>query len=71
VTLYVSWNGATEVATWQASAGASPGALAPLVEVPRDGFETAIPLGVVAGYAAVTALDAGGQALATSAPQRV
>lgn len=71
VTLYVSWNGATEVATWQASAGASPGALAPLVEAPRDGFETAIPLGVLAGYTAVTALDAGGRALATSAPQRV
>lgn len=64
--LYASWNGATEVTAWQASAGPSPGQLASVGVTPRSGFETAIPLAVSDGYAAVTAVDAGGQALASS-----
>jgi hypothetical protein len=66
-TLYASWNGATEVAAWQVSAGASPSALSPVGITGRSGFETAIPLATAGGYAAVTALGGDGQPLGTSA----
>ncbi len=67
IVLYASWNGATEVTAWQLSAGPSPSHLATTMTVPRTGFETAISLPVVSGYAAVTALGVYGQALGTSA----
>ena len=67
-TLYVSWNGATSVASWQVGTGPSPGSLAPGAVTPRDGFETAITVQSASGYAAVTALDSSGQPLATSSP---
>lgn len=67
-TLYASWNGATGVSRWQVSLGPSATALAAAGTVPRSGFETAIPVATPTGYAAVTALDASGQPLATSAP---
>jgi hypothetical protein len=68
VTIYASWNGATEVAMWQLSAGPSPHQLQPVGITPRSGFETAIALASSGGYAAVTALDANRVALGTSAP---
>lgn len=67
-TLYASWNGATEVASWQVLAGSSPGALAAAGNpVPRTGFETTIPISTTAAYVAVQALNANGQLLGTSA----
>jgi hypothetical protein len=62
----VSWNGATDVASWRVLAGASPGALAPVASAPRQGFETTIaaPAGA---YVAVQALDGSGAVLAVSA----
>jgi Arylsulfotransferase (ASST) len=66
--LYASWNGATGVANWQVSVGQSAASMQPAGSVPRRGFETAIPVSTSQGYAAVTALDAGGAALASSAP---
>ena len=50
-TVYVSWNGATEVAAWRIEPGGPT--------VPRNGFETSLPLR--AGH--VVALDARGRAL--------
>ena len=44
VTLYVSWNGATEVDAWQVLAGGGPGELEPVGSAPRKGFETALTL---------------------------
>ena len=66
-TLYCSWNGATEVGAWQVNSGPSASQLSPSKVVARSGFETAIGLGTSSGYASVTALDAGGNALASSA----
>lgn len=69
VTVQASWNGATNVASWQVLAGSSAESLAPVATAPRQGFETSIQLGAAgagARYVAVRALDASGQVLATS-----
>jgi hypothetical protein len=68
---YVSWNGATEVARWRADMGARRSALHPVAAVRRTGFETAVRLGKRTGYLALTALDAKGKALGTSALHRL
>jgi Arylsulfotransferase (ASST) len=66
--LYVSWNGATEVASWQLLVGKSANDLKPGAKVARSGFESALPLGGVSGtYVAARALDASGRTLGTSA----
>ena len=71
--VYASWNGATEVASWKVLAGASPSALKPVGGAPRSGFETAIAApGVGAGgYVAVQALDAAGAVIGTSATVKI
>jgi hypothetical protein len=68
---HVSWNGATEVAKWRADMGARQGALRPVATVRRTGFETTVPVGSRHGYLALTALDAAGKPLATSALHRL
>jgi hypothetical protein len=70
LTAYASWNGATGVSAWQLLAGTSAHQLAPIATVPRAGFETAIPASSGQPYLAVTALDAAGKPLATSAAVR-
>ena len=67
-TVYASWNGATEVASWRVLAGSSASSLSAVVQVPRSGFETAIPLpaGTAGPYLTVQALGAGGQLLGSS-----
>ena len=67
-TVYASWNGATEVASWRLLAGASASSLHALLTAPRSGFETAIALpgGTVGPYLAVQALDAAGNVLGSS-----
>lgn len=65
-TVWVSWNGATEVVRWQLLAGPAPDRLQPVRSVRRDGFETRITTAVSASYVAVRALDASGDPLATS-----
>jgi hypothetical protein len=56
--VYVSWNGATEVSSWQLLQGPSKTELRPIRDVPKTGFETRIPLGTSnAGWIAVRALD--------------
>ena len=68
VTVYASWNGATEVAQWRVLTGSSPSSLAPTATAPNTGFETAIPVTGSAILFAVQALDAAGNALGTSSP---
>jgi hypothetical protein len=65
-TLYVSWNGATEVRKWRLLDGADKKSLRPVLTVSKNGFETAIPLGNGPGWVAVQALDRRGRSLALS-----
>jgi hypothetical protein len=71
-TVYVSWNGATNVASWRVLAGASPTTLTVAVSnAPKTGFETAISLPSTAvadgRYIAVQALDSSGAVIGVSA----
>jgi hypothetical protein len=71
-TLYVTWNGATDVARWLVSTGSRPSGVRPLGIAGRHGFETAIRLPAHhGGYARVTALDSAGRHLASSHVVRV
>jgi hypothetical protein len=65
--VYVSWNGATGVATWTVLAGRSPSALAAAASQPRAGFETLISVNSEGPYFAVTAHDSSGHQLGRSA----
>jgi hypothetical protein len=66
-TVKVSWNGATDVASWRLLAGASAATLSPVTTVARNGFETTISAPVAGSYVAVQALDGAGNVLAVSA----
>ena len=68
VEVYASWNGATEVATWEVLTGPRPDRLEPLGSVPRDGFETALLARSAEFYVAVRARDRSGQTLGTTEP---
>jgi hypothetical protein len=70
--VYASWNGATEVASWKVLAGASASTLKPVASAPKRGFETAIALAPSVGgpYVAVQALNAAGAVIGTSATVR-
>lgn len=71
-TLYVSWNGATEVTHWLVSGGDHADDVRSVGIAARHGFETVIKLPTPAArYARVTAIDAGGRHLATSDAVRV
>jgi hypothetical protein len=67
VTVYASWNGATEVSSWQVLAGSNSAQMVPVVTAPRTGFETTIKVPGPVALAAARALDKRGQVLATSA----
>jgi hypothetical protein len=64
--LYVSWNGATDVASWQVLAGASLTSLATIGSYPSTGFETAILAPTVGPYVCVHAISASGAVLNTA-----
>jgi outer membrane protein assembly factor BamB len=66
VVVYASWNGATEVASWQVIAGSGNGVMTPLVTAPRKGFETTIRARSSATTLAARALDRTGKLLAVS-----
>ena len=66
VRVYASWNGATEVASWQVLGGPSPDRMKPLGSVPRDGFETDIAVHTIEPYVGVRAMHRSGRALGTS-----
>jgi len=69
-TVYVSWNGATEVRKWQLLAGPEKDRLRPVRTVPKVRFETAIPLSGDPAWVAVRALDRRNRSLARSAAVR-
>jgi hypothetical protein len=64
--LYASWNGATEVASWQLLEGVSASDLRRSQAVPRTGFETALTPAALTRSVAVVALDSTGASLGTS-----
>jgi len=66
VTITMSWNGATDIASWRVLAGPSPGALAPIATSPKTGFQTTITAYTPGPYLAVQALDASGATLGVS-----
>jgi Arylsulfotransferase (ASST) len=66
VTVYASWNGATDVTRWQLLAGSRRNALAPIATVGKSGFETAIHAKTSRRYLAVRALAKSGRVLGTS-----
>ena len=71
VRVYASWNGATEVATWEVFAGPSPNRPESLGSVPRDGFETAMVALTPAPYVAVQARDGSGRVLGSIDPVKL
>ena len=67
VTVYASWNGDTQVASWQVLAGSSASSLRPVGQ-PKDKttFETKITVNTAASLVAAQARDRSGKVLATS-----
>jgi Arylsulfotransferase (ASST) len=63
--VYVSWNGATQVASWRVLAGTAANALQAVVTTTKQGFESQIAI-AAQPYVAVQALDGAGRVLATS-----
>jgi arylsulfotransferase ASST len=64
--IFVSWNGATEVARWQILTGRSPADLRPFRTVGKHGFETSAQVPPALPWLAVRALDRAGRTLGTS-----
>lgn len=77
VTVQTSWNGATDVASWEFLAGESPSVLSPVATMPKSGFETSATLTTpvyvraAALYMESRALDANGKVLGSSSALRV
>ena len=63
----MSWNGATEVASWRVLAGSSASSLQPVASVARAGFQTSASVSASGPYVQVQALNAAGAVLAASA----
>jgi hypothetical protein len=63
---YVSWNGATDVATWQVMGGTSQDSMDVVARAPRRGFETAISLPGRSKFVAAKAVSDSGKVLAGS-----
>jgi hypothetical protein len=70
-TVFASWNGATEVASWRVLGGPDPSSLTVRATMPSSGFESSVTYPDSYPYAAVQALDARGSLLATSATVKV
>jgi hypothetical protein len=66
--VYASWNGATEIESWEVLAGPHPGRLESVGSVPRDGFETAMVVKTSEPYFAVQARHRSGRVLGASTP---
>jgi hypothetical protein len=66
LSVYASWNGATEVASWRVLAGPSPTQLTPVASATKSGFETTIATPGPAAYVAVQALSGTGAVIGTS-----
>jgi hypothetical protein len=62
----MSWNGATNVASWRVLGGSSATTLTLVAGAAKTGFQTTISVPASAAYVAVQALDASGAVLGTS-----
>ena len=71
VTLYASWNGATEVAEWEVLTGPDPESLKLVGSAPRKGFETSVTTKTGEAYVAVRAKDGSGKTLGTARASKV
>jgi len=56
-TLYVSWNGATDVTSYQIIAGSSASSVQTVATVPKTGFETSYKLGATYAFVQAVALN--------------
>ncbi len=65
-TVYASWNGATQVASWRVLAGTTPAKMSTVASAARSGFETTIPVSGSYPSFRLQALDASGRVLGTS-----
>jgi hypothetical protein len=65
-TVYASWNGAANVASWEVLAGPSATTLAPVASVAKSDFETKATVRTAQPFVAVQAKNAAGAVLATS-----
>jgi hypothetical protein len=65
-TVYASWNGATQVASWKVLAQSGTGAGTVAATAAKSGFETAIAVGDAGKTFTVQALDAHGKVIGTS-----
>ena len=66
VKLYPSWNGATEIGTWEVIAGPDPEDLESIGSVPREGFGSTIIADTPEPYVGVQARDSSGRVLGAS-----
>ncbi|HTR61668.1 MAG TPA: hypothetical protein VMH37_08195, partial [Candidatus Binataceae bacterium] len=66
VTVYASWNGATQVASWLVFAGTGSDSLSQTNQADKAGFETAIPAESSGPYFQVKALNAEGRIIGES-----
>ena len=66
VTVYASWDGATQVTAWKVLAGTNPNHLPVVATKAKSGFETAVKLAKSAKVYKVQAFDAKGHLLRTS-----
>lgn len=66
VKVWMSWNGATDVASWRVLAGSSEDSLEPGEAVPKEGFETEAEIDTPHQIFAVEALDSNGKVLGRS-----
>lgn len=73
VEVFVSWNGATEVAEWRVLAGPDAEQLVPVETVAKDGFETRVLSTAIGAddQVVVEAVDDDGAVLGASTPQGV
>jgi hypothetical protein len=67
LTVHVSWNGSTQVASWRLLGGKAPRSLTRLAQVRRAGFETVLSVSSTPAHVAVAALDVHGRELARTA----
>jgi EmrB/QacA subfamily drug resistance transporter len=65
-TVYVSWNGATQVVRWRLEGQGSGGGLTPIATVNKTGFETTIPVSGSYRTFEVQALDSNGHTIGVS-----
>jgi hypothetical protein len=71
ITLYASWNFATEVAGWVVLSGHTAGHLDAVGVAKIAGFETEISLPTAGSYVAVAAIDETGAILGKSKPLKI